>query len=80
MRGLTTALVLFGLFGIAYLVVVAVMDPLTAIALGYDLGGFSGQVESIHVAAVKYIVPVFLASVIIWSVFWILRRERQTVR
>lgn len=80
MRGLTTALVLFGLFGIAYLVVVAVLDPLSAIALGFDLGGMDSQVEGIHVAAVKYMVPVFLGSVTLWAVFWILRRERQTVR
>lgn len=80
MRGITTAIVLVGLFAIAYLVAVAVLDPLSTIALGYDLGGMGGQVEGIHVAVVKYMVPVFLGSVLVWAVFWIMRSERQTVR
>jgi uncharacterized BrkB/YihY/UPF0761 family membrane protein len=80
MRGLTTALVLFALFGIAYLIVVAVLDPLSSTVLAYNLGGMGSQVENIHIAAVKYTVPVFLGSVVLWAVFWILRRERQTVR
>lgn len=80
MRGITTALVMVGLFAITYLIAVAVMDPLSTTILAYDLGGMGGQVEGIHTALVKYMVPVFLGSVLLWAVFWILRKERQTVR
>lgn len=80
MSAFTKALVMFGLFGILYLIAVAVLDPLTATVLQYNLGGMSGTVQAIHKAGVQYIVPVFIGSVLSWTLFYILRHERQTMR
>lgn len=79
MSAFTKALVLFGTFGITYLIAVAVLDPLTSVVLGYQLGGMSSTVQSIHEAGVKYMVPVFIGTVLSWVVFYILRNERQTM-
>jgi len=49
-------------------------------ALGYDLGGNAGTVENIHAVAVKWMVPVGIATFGLWAVFYILRTERQTIR
>lgn len=79
MKGITTFVVLVAMLSIGLLLSVAIFDPLTQIALTYNLGGMSGQVEDIHVTAVKYIVPVALGTFLLWCVFYILRKERQTL-
>lgn len=80
MKGITTFVVLVAMFSVGLLISVAVMDPLSQIILGYNLGGMGGQVSNIHVAAVKYIVPVGLGTFLLWCVLYILRRERNTIR
>lgn len=79
MKGITTFVVLVAMFSIGLLLSISVMDPLSQIVLGYNLGGMNSQVEGIHVAAVKYIVPVGLGTFLLWCVLYILRRERQTL-
>lgn len=79
MRGLTTLVVMATLFVIAYLIAVPVMDGLAPVAI--DIApGYSGQITGIQMALVKWIVPVFIGTIVLWSVFWILRQERQQVR
>lgn len=80
MIGITTLIVFVAMFAIAFLIAVAVADPLVTTVTGYNLGGMGTQVDAIHVALVKYMVPVALGTMIVWAVIWIMRRERQTVR
>jgi hypothetical protein len=80
MKAVSTVLTITALFAVVFMVAVGVLDPMVAAVQSYDLGGLGGTVGSIHVAIVKYSVPVFLASLIIWGVTYIMRRERQTVR
>lgn len=80
LKAVTTFMTLAALFTIAFFLSVAMFDPLVPIVQGFDLGGMGGQVTDIHVALVKYIVPVFLGSILVWAVLYILREERQTVR
>ncbi|MFB6198676.1 MAG: hypothetical protein ABEI52_10475 [Halobacteriaceae archaeon] len=80
MRAITTFLVMSALFGLAFFIGIATLDPLTQTVQTYDLGGMGSQVNLIKNAVVKYGVPVFLGSVIVWAVTVILRKERQTVR
>lgn len=79
MRGITTIVVMGGLFVIAMLVGVPLMDKLAPMASGMA-PGYASQIDGIHVTLVKWIVPVFLFTIILWGVFWILRQERQQVR
>lgn len=79
MRGITTFIVMVGLFSIALLVAVPTFDTLVPIAV--DIApGYSSDFNAIRDAVVKYSVPVFLFSILTWAVFWILREERQEVR
>lgn len=76
-RVVTTFLVMIAMLGIGLLIAVATLDPLQAVATSYDLNGMDSQVNQIHLASVKWIVPVALFSFLSWAVFTILRRERQ---
>lgn len=79
MRAITTFLVMVAMLGIGLLISVAVLDPLQGVVTTYDLNGMNTQVSNIHVAAVKWMVPVALFSFLVWAVFTILRRERQQI-
>lgn len=78
-RAITTFLVIVASISIGVLFAVATLDPITAMVTGYDLGGMESQVNSIHVALVKYMGLVAVASALLWAVFRILREERQRV-
>lgn len=80
LKAITTFMTFAALFVIAYFMGVAILDPVVPVVQSFDLLGFGSQVDSIHVAIVKYMVPVFLATIIIWAAIFILREERQTVR
>ncbi|MGK7297343.1 MAG: hypothetical protein ACNS61_16220 [Candidatus Wenzhouxiangella sp. M2_3B_020] len=79
MRGITTFIVLVGLFAIGLLIAVPTLDTLAPMATEMA-PGYSGQIGNIHEVLVKWMVPVFLFSMLTWAVFWILRQERQEVR
>ncbi len=79
-KEITGALTMMGVFVIMFFVAIAIVDPLYATLSGFSMGGMGSQAEGIHVAIVKYSVPVFLGSVLVTTVFYILNRERQTVR
>lgn len=79
-KAVTTFMTLAALFVIAFFIGVSVLDPLVPTVQSFDLGGMGSQVDGIHVAIVKYMVPVFLGAILVWSVLFILREERQTVR
>jgi len=72
-------LVMFAMLSVGLLIAVAVLDPLRALVLTYDLGGMNGQVNGIHTALVKYMAPASMVTIIIWAVLRILRDERQQV-
>lgn len=79
MRGIITMLVLGALFVIALLVGVPLLDGILPIAT--DMApGYTSQITGIHEAVVKWTVVVFLGTIMLWAVFWILRTERQQVR
>lgn len=78
-RTIATMLVLAALFSIGLLLSVATLDPLSAMVTSYDLGGMESQVLDIHEAAVKWLVPAGLGSLLLWAVFRLLRTERQQV-
>jgi hypothetical protein len=79
-KGITTFLTFVALFAIMYFVAVAIADPLLPTITAFDLGGMDSQVTGIHEVLVKWIVPVGLGTFLLWTVFFILREERQTVR
>jgi len=79
MRGLTTLVVFVALFTVSLLVAIPVFDALLPIATEMA-PGYTSTLENIHAVGVKWIIPIFLATVIVWAVFWILRTERQQVR
>lgn len=76
----TTFLTLSALFGIGLFIAIATGDPLIGVVTSFDLGGMNSQATAIHESMVKWIVPVFLGSILMWAVYMILREERQTVR
>jgi len=80
MRGITTFIVMAGLFSIALVIAVPTLDGIVPIAV--DMAGpqYESQIRNIHAAVVEYGVVVFLFTILVWAVFWILRRERQEVR
>jgi len=80
LRAITTFVVMVAILALGFMISVAVFDPLLSMALGYDLGGMGGIVENIHSVPVKWMVPVGIATFGLWAVFFILRRERQTIR
>ena len=77
MKAITTFVVMVAMIGIGLLIAVATLDPLTTTVTAYDLGGMESQVNSIHVALVKYMVVAAIATALLWAVFRILRTERQ---
>lgn len=79
MRGIITMLVMAALFVIALLVGVPLLDGILPIATEMA-PGYTGQITRIHVAVVKWTVVVFLGTIMLWAIFWILRSERQQVR
>jgi len=79
-KGITTFLFLVAAFIAIWFVAVATLDPLLSVILDFNLGGMGNQVSEIHVAIVKYAVPVFIGAALLWAVFYILREERQTAR
>jgi len=79
-KAVTTFLTLAALFSIAFFMAVAISDPLLPTVLSYDLGGMGSQVEAIHATIVKWMVVVFLGTITVWALLFILREERQTVR
>jgi len=79
MRAITTLIVMFAMLSIGLLLAVAVLDPLRALVLTYDLGGMNSQVNGIHVVLVKYMAPASMVTIITWAVLRILRDERQQV-
>lgn len=79
MRGIITMLVLAALFIMALIMGIPIMDQMLPLAT--DMApGYTSQLTGIHAAVVKWTVPVFLGTIILWAVFWILRTERQQVR
>jgi len=78
MRGLTTLIVLGALFVVALLVAIPTMDALLPI-VNEMAPGYTSQTTGIHEVVVKWSVPIFLGTLILWAVFWILRTERQQV-
>lgn len=80
LKAVTTFMTMAALFVIAYFIGVAMLDPLLPVVQGFNLGGMGSQADDIHVAVVKYMVPVFLGVIMVWAVLFILREERQTVR
>lgn len=79
MRGITTFIVMVGLFSIALIIAVPMFDTMVPIVTGITPGN-DPTINLIHETVVKWIVPVFLFSILGWVVFWILRTERQQVR
>lgn len=80
MKAITTALTMVAMLAIGLLISVAVLDPLQATVQTYDLGGMGSSVDNIHVTLVKYMVPVSIGSILTWTIFRILFRERQRVQ
>lgn len=79
MRGIITMLVLGALFVISLLVGVPLLDGILPIAT--DMApGYTEQINGIHAAVVKWAVIVFLGTILVWAIMWILRTERQQVR
>jgi len=79
MRGIITMLVMAALFVISLLVGVPLLDGILPIATEMA-PGYAGQITAIHAAVVKWVVVVFLGTIMLWAIFWILRTERQQVR
>lgn len=79
-RTVSTFMVLAASFLFMWFIATAVMDPFTATMLEFNAGGMDGQIEGIHVALVKYMVPVAIFSFLGWAVYNILSEERQTRR
>jgi len=78
MRGITTFIVLMGLLAIGLLVSIPTMDGIAPLA-EQMAPQFSGQISNIHAVTVKWLVPVFFGTIMLWAVFWVLRQERQQV-
>jgi len=78
MKGITTFIVMVGMLGLALLVGIPVMDEIAPLAQNMA-PQHADQVSNIHVTVVKWIIPVFIGTMLLWAVFWILRQERQTV-
>lgn len=79
-REIVSAMTMAAVFTIMFFFAVAVVDPLYAVLQQYAMGGMGEQAASIHLALVKYMVPVYIGNLLIVTVFYILRSERQTVR
>jgi uncharacterized BrkB/YihY/UPF0761 family membrane protein len=79
MRGITTFIVLVGLFSISLIIAVPTLDTIVPIVTDITPGS-DPTINKIHAVIVKWSVPVFLFTVLGWAVFWILREERQEVR
>jgi len=79
MRGITTFIVLIALLPIGLLIAVPVFDTLTPIATSMA-PGYTSTITNIQAVNVKWVVPIYIASILVWAVFWILRQERQQVR
>lgn len=80
MRGITTLIVMASLFAMAMLIGVPVFDQLAPLATEMTPDKYNGTIGNIHETGVKWIVVVFIGTIITWAVFWILRQERQEVR
>lgn len=80
MRGLTTLIVMAGLFSMSLLVGIPVMDQLAPLVIEMTPEAYDSMINNIWETTVKWIVPISLGTVVIWAVFWILRTERQEVR
>lgn len=77
-RAISTFMVMVAIFLFMFFLAIAIMDPFTQTMLQFDAGGMSSQIEGIHVAIVKYMLPVGIFTFLGWAVFRIFAEERQT--
>lgn len=79
-KQITGAITMLTVFAVMFFFAIATVDPLYATLSQYSMGGMASEAAGIHEAIVKYMAPVMIASILIVTVFYILRSERQTVR
>lgn len=80
MRGITTFVVMTALLSIALVVAVPAIDGLAPIAMEMSGDQYNPIIKNIQRSVLEYSVVVFLFTTLAWTVFWILRQERQEVR
>ena len=80
MRGITTLIVMSGLLAMALLVAIPVFDAIAPIATSMTTDNYHSIIGNIHETGVKWVVVTAIGTFVLWTVFWILREERQEVR
>lgn len=80
MRGITTLIVMSGLLAMALLVAIPVFDAIAPIATAMTTSNYDSIIGNIHETGVKWVVVTAIGTFVLWTVFWILREERQEVR
>jgi len=80
MRGITTFIVMISLFSIGLIVGVPMLDGIVPVVQGMTPDKYTGTIGNIHAFSVKWSVPIFITTALLWAVFYILRTERQQVR
>lgn len=80
MRGITTFIVMGSLFAMALVIAVPVFDAIAPVATAMTTDNYDSIIGNIHETGVKWIVVVFILTIMTYTVFYILREERQEVR
>lgn len=78
MRGITSLIISVIALGGVMLVIVPLFDTMVPFVQERTTG-YDAILGNIHVAMVKWVVVVFIFTMLIWAVLWILRQERQQV-